>query len=125
MAGKFIFGFLLGGAIGGAYGLLTTPATGKENQQHVKDYIDGTTYHVQDVTEKVKDLQSAIQTLTTEGKALATSFTKDMQQTVNNFTYEAEPRIQRIQEHADVLSRDVEQAAENISKTVPSSSSNS
>lgn len=118
MAKKFLFGLLVGSAAGAAVGLLTTPRTGKENQQMVKDYIDGTTDHVQDVSDKLKDLQSAVQNLTNEGKNFTTVFTKDMQQTVSNFTYEAEPRLRRIQQKAEVLIKDAETAGKNISDSL-------
>lgn len=118
MSKKFIWGFLIGGIAGAGYGLLTAPRSGKENQELVKQYIDDTIYHVQDVSEKLKNLQQAVGTLSTEGKNMATVFTKDIQQTVNNFTYEAEPRIRRIQERVQVLSKDVQDASTSISNSL-------
>lgn len=118
MAKKLILGLLVGGVAGAAYGLLTTPRTGKENQQMMKDYIDGTTTHVEDVSEKLKDLQSAVQTLTAEGKNFSTIVMNDVQQSITNFTYEAEPRLKRIQEKAEVLIKDSEVAGKNISESL-------
>ena len=118
MASKFIWGLLVGGTAGAAYGLLTTPRTGKENQEMLKNYIDGTTYHVQDVADKVGNLQSAVETLTEEAKQFSTVFSKDIEQTITNFTYEAEPRLQRIQDRAETLAQDVEVASKNISGTL-------
>lgn len=118
MTKKFFWGFLLGGLAGAAYGLLTTPRTGKENQELVKRYIDDTTYHVQDVSEKLQNLQNAVGNLTQESKNFANVFSEDLQQTVSNFTYEAEPRIRRIQNQAQQLSNDVQQASEQISSSL-------
>lgn len=125
MSSKGILGFLLGSAVGAAFGLLTTPRSGKENQLAVKEYIDGTTYQVKDVSEKVKDLQDSIQTLTTEGQALFNAFSKDMEQTANTFTHEAEPRIRRIEDHLNTLTKDMEDAANSISSTLTSETQNS
>jgi len=125
MAKKFMWGLLIGSVAGAAYGLLTTPRTGKENQQMMKDYIDGTTYHVQDVSEKLKNLQAAVHTLTEESKNLTTVFTEDVKQSVYSFTYEAHPRIRRIQQRAEVLSKDIQDAAGNISESMSEAKSSS
>lgn len=117
MAKKFFWGLVTGGIAGAAYGLLTTPRSGKENQLFIKEYIQDTTDHVQDVSAKLTDLQGAVQTLAEEGRYFTTVFSKEMDQTISNFTYEAEPRLQRIQENADKLLKDAEAAGENLATT--------
>lgn len=119
MKNHFILGLVTGLIAGGVYGLLKTPRSGKENQEMAKDYVDDATYHVDDVTEKVKELKDAISRLTNEGKTLATTFASDMDKTAKEFMYEAEPRMRRIQEKAEVLQKDVEDLSQTMSETAP------
>src|SRR5690625_3343223 len=93
----FLLGSLSGLVVGGIYGLIKTPRSGKENQDYLKDYIDETNRHVQDVTDKVNDLKHSISTLTNEAKFVQNEFMTDIQSTVSEFRYEAEPRLRRIQ----------------------------
>lgn len=110
-------GLVFGAIAGGVYGLLKTPRTGEENRESMKNYLDDTTVLVQDVTDRVKDLKGAISELTNEGKNLATDFAKDMNETVQEFSYEVEPRMRRIQEQANKLNSDVQEMKENVTAT--------
>lgn len=110
----FAGGILFGAVIGGAYGLLKTPRTGEENRVAMKSYLDDTTVLVQDVTEKVKDLKGAISELSTESKLLAGDFAKDMNDTMTEFSYEVEPRMRRIQDQVNKLSKDAQEMQNNI-----------
>ena len=110
-------GLVVGAIAGGVYGLLKTPRTGEQNREAMKSYIDDTTVLVQDVTEKVKDLKGAISELTNEGKNLATDFAKDMNETAQEFSYEVEPRMRRIQEQANKLNSDVQDMTESMKTT--------
>ena len=56
MSSKGILGFLLGSAVGAAFGLLTTPRSGKENQLAVKEYIDGTLRFSFDLCNTTKEI---------------------------------------------------------------------
>lgn len=107
-------GLVFGAVAGGVYGLLKTPRTGEENREAMKSYLDDTTVLVQDVTDRVKDLKGAISELTNEGKTLATDFAKDMNETVQEFSYEVEPRMRRIQDQANKLNSDVQEMTENM-----------
>lgn len=110
-------GLVVGAIAGGVYGLLKTPRTGEQNREAMKSYIDDTTVLVQDVTEKVKDLKGAISELTNEGKNMATDFAKDMNETAQEFSYEVEPRMRRIQQQADKLTSDIQGMSENLSSS--------
>lgn len=110
----FLLGSLSGILLGGIYGLLKTPRSGKENQQVVKTYIDDTTYHVQDVTDRVNDLKTAVNQLTAEGKSLQEGFVADIQELSDDYMNEAEPRLRRIQEKTDKMTKDIETTAETI-----------
>ncbi|GEL67849.1 YtxH domain-containing protein [Marinilactibacillus psychrotolerans] len=113
----FLLGTLSGVVLGGVYGLLKTPRTGKENQDMLKNYIDDTTNHVKDVNEKVGDLKIAIQNLTDEGMKLQTEFMTDIQNLSNEYLYEAQPRVERIKRKADKINKDIEVATVNIKST--------
>ncbi|WP_208559113.1 YtxH domain-containing protein [Marinilactibacillus kalidii] len=113
----FLLGSLSGIILGGTYGLLTTPRSGKENQEKLKNYVDDTTDHVKDVNDKVGDLKVALQNLTDEGVKLQIEFITDIQALSNEYMYEAQPRIERIQRKTDKISKDIEAATVSIKST--------
>lgn len=110
----FLLGSLSGIILGGIYGLLQTPHSGKENQERIKAYVDETTYRVQDVTDRVNDLKAAINQLTEEGKNLQEGFVIDVKTLSDEYMYEAEPRLRRIQDQTDKITKDIEEASETI-----------
>lgn len=113
----FLLGSLSGIVVGGIYGLIKTPRTGKENQEAIKVYIDDTNTHVQDVTDKVNDLKESISQLTQEAKFVQNEFSADVQATVTDFQYDMEPRLRRIQEHADKIQSEIETTTANLTET--------
>lgn len=113
----FLLGSLSGLVLGGIYGLVKTPRSGKENQEFLKDYIDETNHHVQDVTDKVNDLKHSIGTLTNEAKFVQNEFMADVQSTVSEFQYEAEPRLRRIQDKTEKIQSEVERTADTLSQS--------
>ncbi|EDP68029.1 hypothetical protein CAT7_02217 [Carnobacterium sp. AT7] len=114
MSNHFMNGLFLGAAAGGIYGLLKSPRTGKENRVALKSYVDDTTLLVNDVSKSVNDLKGAIAQLTNEGKNLAEEFTQDVKESVDEFSFEAEPRLRRIQEHTEKLTADMEDLTQSM-----------
>ena len=114
MSNHFMNGLFLGSAAGGIYGLLKSPRTGKENRVALKSYVDDTTLLVNDVSKSVNDLKGAIAQLTNEGKNLAEEFTQDVKESVDEFSFEAEPRLRRIQEHTEKLTADMEDLTQSM-----------
>ena len=114
MSNHFMNGLFLGAAAGGIYGLLKSPRTGKENRIALKSYVDDTTLLVNDVSKSVNDLKGAIAQLTNEGKNLAEEFTQDVKESVDEFSFEAEPRLRRIQEHTEKLTADMEDLTQSM-----------
>ena len=114
MSKHFMNGLALGAVAGGIYGLLKSPRTGKENRTVLKTYVDDTTVLVNDVSKSVNDLKAAISQLTNEGKTLAEEFTQDVKESVDDFSYEAEPRMRRIQEHTEKLTADMEDLTQSM-----------
>lgn len=110
-------GLLFGGLIGGMAGLLRTPRTGKENRETLKQYIEETTEHVEDVSSKVSDLKDAVTELSNESKTFSSTFMKEMNETVQSFTYEAEPRIRRMQDQAKKLQTDIQDLSQSVGST--------
>lgn len=113
----FLLGTLSGVVLGGVYGLLKTPRTGKENQNMLKDYIDDSTDQFKDMNDKVSDLKASIQNLTDEGMKLQNEFMTDIQQISNEYMYEAQPRLERIKRKTDKINKDLEVATVNIKST--------
>ena len=107
-------GLLFGCLIGGVAGLLRTPQTGKQNREKLKQYIEGTTEHVEDVSNKVSDLKDAVTELSNQSKQFSSTFMKEMNETVQSFTYEAEPRIRRMQDQTKKLQTDINDLSQSM-----------
>lgn len=111
MAHSFFKGLLFGSLVGGVATLLTTPRSGKDNRDVLLSYVDDTTVLVDDVSSSLTNLKGAIHNLTTEGTALANEFSKDISDTVEEFTMQNEPRLRRIEEKSEKLKNDLEELA--------------
>ncbi|OJF95765.1 YtxH domain-containing protein [Alkalibacterium sp. 20] len=110
----FLLGSLSGLVAGGIYGLIKTPRSGEENQQALKNYVDETSDHLQDVSNKVNELKISINQLTTEISFVQNDFMDEMQLIAKEFQHEAEPRLRRIQEKSGKIQTEVEDTATTI-----------
>lgn len=111
---KLILGIVSGFAIGGAISLLTSPHSGKENRRRFKNYYQDVSAHAKDTASQSKDLMDSVDNVKFEVDQLKDVYAKEIQSVVKSFQFEAEPRIRRIQDHAERLQGDVQTAQENI-----------
>lgn len=116
---SFMEGIVFGTVVGGLLGLLNTPRSGKENREKAKAYLAVNTLAVKDLNESVQGLRKAIQALTNEGLASVTTATEDVAKSVENFTQQAQPRINRINDKLAVLTEDLEKVAASMEAQMP------
>lgn len=108
---SFMEGIVFGTVVGGLLGLLNTPRSGKENREKAKAYLEDNTLAVEDLNESVQGLRKAIQSLTNEGLASVTTVSEEVTKSIESFTQQAQPRINRINDKLAVLTEDMEKVA--------------
>jgi len=99
--------------------LLNAPHSGKENREKAKAYLADNTLAVEDLNESVQGLRKAIQSLTNEGLASVNAVSEEVTRSIESFTQQAQPRINRINDKLAVLTEDIEKATANMETQPP------
>lgn len=111
---KFTQGILWGALFGGIAGLMNAPRRGKETRSLVKNYLQQATEDVDDVRYKLDNLSHAVLRLKNEGLQSLQEATTDIQDSVQKFSNENQPRINRIQEKMAQLNASIEEGSQEI-----------
>ncbi|MFZ1690229.1 MAG: YtxH domain-containing protein [Trichococcus flocculiformis] len=112
-------GIVFGTVVGGLLGLLNTPRSGKENRAKAKAYLEDNTLAVEDLNESVQGLRKAIQSLTNEGLASVNAVSEEVTKSIESFTQQAQPRINRINDKLAILTDDMEKVAASMESQMP------
>ena len=99
---KFIKGLFFGAAAGTIGGLLAAPRSGKETRQHLINELEDYRSLKNQVTNDWDQVQRNL-AVVEENVPLATEFSKDLQQEITDFKFQADPRIAQIKEQARLL----------------------
>ncbi|GEK91452.1 YtxH domain-containing protein [Alkalibacterium kapii] len=110
----FMLGTLSGVVVGGLYGLIKTPRSGKENQEALKNYADETSDHLSVVSDNVNDLKDSINALKKEISFVQNDVMDEMTLIAKEFQHEAEPRLRRIQEKTEKMQTEVKKTTDNL-----------
>lgn len=116
---SFMEGIVFGTVVGGLLGLLNTPRSGKENRAKAKAYLEDNTLAVEDLNESVQGLRKAIQSLTNEGLASVNAVSEEVTKSIESFTQQAHPRINRINDKLAILTDDMEKVAASMESQMP------
>ncbi|CZQ88954.1 Gas vesicle protein [Trichococcus flocculiformis] len=116
---SFMEGIVFGTVVGGLLGLLNTPRSGKENRAKAKAYLEDNTLAVEDLNESVQGLRKAIQSLTNDGLASVNAVSEEVTKSIESFTQQAQPRINRINDKLAVLTDDMEKVAASMESQMP------
>ena len=116
---SFMEGIVFGTVVGGLLGLLNTPRSGKENRAKAKAYLEDNTLAVEDLNESVQGLRKAIQSLTNEGLASVNAVSEEVTKSIESFTQQAQPRINRINDKLAILTDDMEKVAASMESQMP------
>lgn len=106
---KFTTGFILGAAAGCAYALLTAKSTGAQKQQHAAAYVNDLTQGTDDLKRAVTRFGAALQSLKQQSETVLKPTLADIEQSVQDFEFQTQPRITAINEHLDVIEKATEQ----------------
>jgi len=99
--------------------LLNTPRSGKENRAKAKAYLEDNTLAVEDLNESVQGLRKAIQSLTNEGLASVNAVSEEVTKSIESFTQQAQPRINRINDKLAILTDDMEKVSASMESQMP------
>lgn len=116
---SFMEGIVFGTVVGGLLGLLNTPRSGKENRAKAKAYLEDNTLAVEDLNESVQGLRKAIQSLANEGLASVNAVSEEVTKSIESFTQQAQPRINRINDKLAILTDDMEKVAASMESQMP------
>lgn len=116
---SFMEGIVFGTVVGGLLGLLNTPRSGKENRAKAKAYLEDNTLAVEDLNESVQGLRKAIQSLSNEGLASVNAVSEEVTKSIESFTQQAQPRINRINDKLAILTDDMEKVAASMESQMP------
>ncbi|MEI5990750.1 hypothetical protein A5881_002255 [Enterococcus termitis] len=101
--GKFSKGILFGALVGGVGGLLFAPRSGKDTRQKFIDELEDWSDLKEDFTEKLDQFKESAQALQTAADTYIEPFIDGINQDVENFMFQAEPRLDQILEQVEKI----------------------
>lgn len=101
--GKFSKGILFGAVVGAASGLLFAPRSGKATRQKFVDELEEWSDLKEDFTEKLDQFKESAHALQAAADMYIEPFIDGINQDVENFMFQAEPRIEQIQEQVEKI----------------------
>lgn len=110
-------GLLFGSLTGAAAGLLFAPNSGKKTREKIISEIDETTSLTLDVNESLAQFKEALIVTKETAAELLPVFQSGIEKDIENFQFQAEPRIAKIQEQIDKLSDELTQLTDEFSET--------
>ncbi len=105
---SLILGTVTGLVIGGAYGLLSTPRTGKENREYLKQYTDNVKQESKDFKDKVDDVTSSVSNLQTELEMFKGPVANEFKRIIHQYQNDISPRLDRIQARQEQLNDSID-----------------
>ena len=101
--GKFSKGILFGAVVGAASGLLFAPRSGKATRQKFVDELEDWSDLKEDFTEKLDQFKDSAQALQDAADMFIEPFIDGVNQDIENFMFQAEPRLDQIQEQVEKI----------------------
>lgn len=103
MSARFMKGLLFGSVIGAAGGLLFAPKKGQETQAELKQVFDEGLANVQMVQQDVQTVQANLLQTQQLAQEILPTFQKELAQEIEDFKFQANPRVTRIREQVQTL----------------------
>lgn len=108
MTARFIKGLFFGSLLGAAGGLLLAPKKGKETQAELKQYLDESLADVTTLQQDVHHVQENLRQTQMIAQEIIPTFQKELTQSIEDFKFQADPRMARIREQAQTLKTHLE-----------------
>lgn len=108
MTARFMKGLLFGGLLGAAGGLLFAPKKGKETQAELKHAFDESRADFQTVQQDSQNVQENLHQTQMLAQDLLPTFQKELTRSLEDFKFQADPRMARIREQVQTLKTHLE-----------------
>lgn len=100
---KFTKGLLFGSVVGAVGGLLLAPRSGKDTRQKFVDELDEWSDLREDFTDKLDQFKESAAAFQEAADTYIEPFIEGINQDIENFKFQAEPRIDQIQEQVEKI----------------------
>ncbi|WP_086314446.1 hypothetical protein A5821_002017 [Enterococcus sp. 7F3_DIV0205] len=100
---KFSKGILFGAVVGAASGLLFAPRSGKATRQKFVDELEDWSDLKEDFNEKLDHFKESAQALQAAADMYIEPFIDGINQDVENFMFQVEPRLDQLQEQVEKI----------------------
>lgn len=105
MIKNLIKGLAFGTVVGGTLGILLAPKSGKATRQQLVDGVDEATDLTNDLTDSLAKFQQSLSHLQTTASELLPTFQEETTQLIEDFEFQATPRVEEINKQVDKISR--------------------
>ncbi len=109
MIKNFIKGLLFGSLLGGSLGLLFAPRSGNETRRKLAGELEEAAATQEDLNRSLQRFTTAAKETQSLTAAMIPELSKGLQQDIEAFKFQAEPRIARIKKQMQVLNEHVAQ----------------
>ena len=103
----FIKGILFGSLVGGIGGLLLAPRSGKETQEKIREELDDWTDLKDNYDESLARFKQSLADFQDTAEATIEPFVKGINRDLNNFAFQAEPRLEQIQKQLEKIQEEL------------------
>lgn len=108
----FFKGILFGSVVGGLGGLLLAPRSGKETQEKILDEVDDWKYLTNDFNEKLATFKASLSDFQETAETTIPPFAEGINKDIESFKFQAEPRLEQIQEQLDKIQSELPEMPE-------------
>ncbi|EPF4329154.1 YtxH domain-containing protein [Enterococcus hirae] len=109
MIKNFLKGIVFGTTVGAISGLLFAPRSGNETRKKLIAELDEATELTNDLNNSLNNFKQALVDTKETANTLIPAFQESMKKDIENFKFQAEPRIAQIQEQVEKLINDLPQ----------------
>ena len=115
-AKTFLIG-LTAGVVGGTIAIiLSTPQSGKEFRSNLKTNVATSKDMLDDVTEQIKHVKSAIINFTSEAKNNIPQIITELMDSIQTFQHDIEPEKNNLQQEIETLQNTISEIEKNLNK---------
>lgn len=104
MVKNFLKGLAFGAVTGAAAGLLFAPRSGNETRTKLIEELDEATELTNELNNSLNHFKLALSETKQTAKTVIPVFQESLEKDIENFKFQAEPRVQQIQEQVEKLS---------------------
>lgn len=109
---QFLKGLVFGSAVGAVGGLLFAPRSGNDTRKKLIDELDEAADLTLDLNNSLNHFKEALAETKETAAALIPEFQDSIQKDVQEFKFQAEPRITQIQEQVEKISTNLPELPE-------------